>query len=269
MPTKKKSKDLSPTPYGQIDSTLQQLLSGMPGKTEAQRLNYLQDLMKSSGVDLFNTNQPVQQYMPTVPDYVNKVEAVWGKDSTAGALFDAMDRGMSAKDAVDAARKQNLIPAYDPKNKGEVDYLKIATDWQTENLAKNEQANKLVLEKQKFDAEQAAKHKTNINDIFATPYEQMGQPSADRLLQDYAAVHNMGFDAGPANGVRGGNLPMNPTMQQQIDASKPKSQYQQQFNDLVKTNIDYRNQLNNRQKVPTAGGRQVLQNLAMMRLMGA
>lgn len=155
-------------------------LASMPGKTQAQKLNYLQDVLGMTGVDLFGAKQ--EPFVPAIAP-VNQIEAVWGNDPGMAAIMDfiQVDK-MSPKAAVDKARELGEIPQYNAAVKGEVDYLDLASQFAAEE-AKRPQ----------FEAQQAADlaayeagRKPGLNDMFATPYEQMGAPSVDDLMAAYA-----------------------------------------------------------------------------------
>ena len=155
-------------------------LASMPGKTQAQKLNYLQDVLGMSGVDLFGAKQ--EPFVPGVAP-VNQIEAVWGNDPAMAAIMDFMQfDGMSPKSAVDEARKQGLVPEYDAYNKGEVDYMDLASQFAAEE-AKRPQ---FEAQQQADLAAYEAARKPGLNDLFQTPYQQMGAPSVDDLMAAYA-----------------------------------------------------------------------------------
>jgi hypothetical protein len=155
-------------------------LASLPGKTEQQKLNYLQDVLGTTGVDLFGTKQ--EPFVPA-PDYVNQVEAVWGQDPNMGAIMDFIQfDGMSPKAAVDEARRQGLIPKYDPNNKQEINYLDLASQFAGEEMKRKQFELEQQTARDKYDAGL----KPTLNNMFATPYEQMGAPSVDELMAKYA-----------------------------------------------------------------------------------
>jgi hypothetical protein len=157
-------------------------LSSLPGNTTQQKLNYMQDVLGTVGVDLFGAKQE-----PFVPDVapVNQVEAVWGTDPGMAAVMDfiRVDR-MSPKAAVDEARTQGLIPRFDPNNKGEIDYLGLASQFAGEEASRPQWEAQQAQNRVKYEAGL----KPTLGNMFQSPYERMGSPTVDDLLGLYGGV---------------------------------------------------------------------------------
>lgn len=167
----------------------QYMLMNAPGKTGSQRLNYVQDLMGATGVDLFNLT-PSAEWVPSEPEFRNPTGEIWGSDPGAGAIFDFMSQyGMSPKEAVDEARAQGLVPKYDSMNSrgNEVDYLKIANDFAKDELGRADWERRMADERTKFEAAR----KPGLGDLTKrTVFEQMGSPSVESLVAKYAGNRN-------------------------------------------------------------------------------
>jgi hypothetical protein len=157
-------------------------LASLPGKTTQQKLNYMQDVLGTVGVDLFGTKQE-----PFVPDVapVNQVEAVWGTDPGMAAVMDfiRVDR-MSPKEAVDEARTQGLIPRFDPNNKGEIDYMGLASQFASEEASRPQWEAQQAQNRVKYEAGL----KPTLDNMFQSPYERMGSPTVDDLLGLYGGA---------------------------------------------------------------------------------
>jgi hypothetical protein len=167
----------------------QYVLMNASGKTGSQRLNYAQDLMGATGVDLFNL-APSEDWVPSESEFRNPTGEIWGSDPGAGAVFDFMSQyGMSPKEAVDEARAQGLVPkysSYDSADK-EVDYLKIANDFAKDELGRADWERRMVDEQTKFESAR----KPGLGDLTKrTVFEQMGSPTVDSLVAQYAARRN-------------------------------------------------------------------------------
>jgi hypothetical protein len=157
-------------------------LSSLPGNTTQQKLNYMQDVLGTVGVDLFGAKQE-----PFVPDVapVNQVEAVWGTDPGMAAVIDfiRVDK-MSPKEAVDEARTQGLIPRFDPNNKGEIDYMGLASDFAGEEASRPQWEAQQEQNRAKYEAGL----KPTLGNMFQSPYERMGSPTVDDLLGLYGGA---------------------------------------------------------------------------------
>jgi hypothetical protein len=157
-------------------------LSSLPGKTTQQKLNYMQDVLGTVGVDLFGAKQE-----PFVPDVapVNQIEAVWGTDPGMAAVIDfiRVDK-MSPKEAVDEARTQGLIPRFDPNNKGEIDYMGLASDFAGEEASRPQWEAQQAQNRVKYEAGL----KPTLDNMFQSPYERMGSPTVDDLLGLYGGA---------------------------------------------------------------------------------
>jgi hypothetical protein len=285
-------------------------LASLPGKTEQQKLNYLQDVLGTTGVDLFGTKQ--EPYV-AAPDYVNQVEAVWGQDPNMGAIMDFIQfDGMSPKAAVDEARRQGLIPKYDPNNEQEINYLDLASQFAGEEMKRKQFELEQQTARDKYDAGL----KPTLNNMFATPYEQMGAPSVDELMAKYAGERqrNMASSLPKSQAAMaemyGERVPkVEQTLDASVDASKMRTMGPQQrqkylteiesnnkstptavinppvvskgkqerdmqqtnrvkkLDELSKRNLGYRIGLNQRSRVATPQGEQVMQNLALLGLL--
>lgn len=174
------------------EQQLQQLLmlyvlQNAPGSSRSQKLNYAQDLMKAQGVDLFGTGAPAE-FVPSEDMPVNEVEAVWGADPGMQALMDFIRvDGLSPRDAVVEARKQGLIPKGTPSDPDEVNYLGLASDFAKGELKRSQYESKLVGERAKFEAERTP----GLGSLTEqTVFQQMGEPSVDMLVRQYAARRN-------------------------------------------------------------------------------
>jgi hypothetical protein len=157
-------------------------LASLPGKTTQQKLNYMQDVLGTVGVDLFGAKQE-----PFVPDVapVNQIEAVWGTDPGMAAVMDfiRVDK-MSPKEAVDEARTQGLIPRFDPNNKGEIDYMGLASDFASEEASRPQWEAQQAQNQVKYEAGL----KPTLDNMFQSPYERMGSPTVDDLLGLYGGA---------------------------------------------------------------------------------
>ena len=261
-------------------------LASMPGKTQAQKLNYLQDVLGMSGVDLFGAKQ--EPFVPGVAP-VNQIEAVWGKDPAMAAIMDFMQfDGMSPKSAVDEARKQGLVPEYDAYNRGEVDYMDLASQFAAEE-AKRPQ---FEAQQQADLAAYEAARKPGLNDLFQTPYQQMGAPSVDDLMAAYANDTQRYSSASLPKSERkmasmyGERVPRvaetktiatsgKPAKTGGADASKAKLARDAQqvkaakdFDARVRKSLENRIALNQRGSVATERGQEVMRNIALLGLMG-
>lgn len=167
------------------------LLQGSPGKTQAQKLNYAQDLGKSLGLDLFGEQSG--QWSPSELEPVNQVEAIWGNDPGFQAVMDFIDSGMSPKAAVDKARELGEVPQYNAAVKGEVDYLKLATDYGAEEAKRGDWQRRMAQEQTQFEAGR----KPGVSDLMGqTVFEQMGSPSVENIVNRYAQARNPDKGAG-------------------------------------------------------------------------
>ena len=285
-------------------------LASLPGKTEQQKLNYLQDVLGTTGVDLFGTKQ--EPFVPA-PDYVNQVEAVWGQDPNMGAIMDFIQfDGMSPKAAVDEARRQGLIPKYDPNNEQEINYLDLASQFAGEETKRKQFELEQQTARDKYDAGL----KPTLGSMFATPYEQMGAPSVDELMAKYAGQRQRNMASSLPKSqtamaeMYGERVPrVEQTLDASVDASKMRTMNPQQrqkylteiesnnksipaavikppvaskgkqerdiqqtnrvkkLDELSKRNLGYRIGLNQRSRVATPQGEQVMQNLALLGLL--
>lgn len=276
-------------------------LASVPGKTQAQKLNYLQDVLGMAGVDLFGAKQ--EPFVPGVAP-VNQIEVVWGQDPAMAAIMDFMQfDGMSPKSAVDEARKQGLIPEYDPYNKGEVDYMDLASQFAAEEAKRSQ----WEVQNQADFAAYEATRKPGLNDLFQTPYQQMGSPSVDDLMaayakdiqryssaslpnsqadkakvramspaqrQDYLAEKYFRKPKPPASvvkpfkpvGVGGMNVSVVDEAKRARDAQQVKAA--KDFDARVRKSLENRIALNQRGSVATERGQEVMRNIALLALMG-
>lgn len=163
------------------------VLQNAPGSSRSQKLNYAQDLMKAQGVDLFSSGAGAE-FVPSEPMPVNEVEAVWGADPGMQAVMDFIRvDGLSPKDAIVEARKQGLIPKGTPTDPDEFNYLGLASDFAKGELKRSQYESKLADERAKFEAERTP----GLGSLTEkTVFQQMGEPSVDMLVRQYAARRN-------------------------------------------------------------------------------
>jgi hypothetical protein len=163
---------------------LQAWINSLPGKTFQQKLNLAQDLADAYNIDLFGVNT---QFVPET--YVPQLDAVartWGSDPVYGAIFTAIDNGMSPTQAVQAAKESPDLKDYFPATGGMYeDAVSVAGDYATERL-QNQFAE------QQFNAQQAnkqaifeGKQPLGLSGEAASMYDVVGQPSLDRLMNMY------------------------------------------------------------------------------------
>lgn len=163
------------------------LIQGAPGNTPSQRLNYLQDISKSLGVDLFGGGR---EYVPgTYVDEPNIVGETYGSDPIAAAIFNSINNGMSPIQAYQAVLNDENLANQIPKDAmGEplVDLLKIGTDY-AEAEAKRRAASSQFqqqegLNRQIFEAEK----QPGLQDLMGeNVYEAAGAPSESELMRQY------------------------------------------------------------------------------------
>jgi hypothetical protein len=159
------------------------LIQGAPGKTPAQRLNYLQDISGSLGIDLFGGGR---DYVPgTFTEEQNIVGETYGNDPVAAAIFNSINSNMSPIQAYQSADEAGLIPK-DTMGDPTFDYLKLATDYAEAEAKRRVAASQFqqqdALNRQIFEAGQ----KPGLQDLFGeNVYEAAGAPSEAKLMQQY------------------------------------------------------------------------------------
>lgn len=159
------------------------LLQNAPGKTPSQRLNYLQDISGSLGIDLFGGGR---DYVPgTFAEEPNIVGETYGNDPVAAAIFNSINSNMSPIQAYQSADEAGLIPK-DTMGDPTFDYLKLATDYAEAEAKRRVAASQFQqqddLNRQIFEAEQ----KPGLQDLFGeNVYEAAGAPTETQLMRQY------------------------------------------------------------------------------------
>lgn len=167
---------------------LQYLLQNAPGKTASQRLNYLQDLTGSLGIDLFGGGRDyVSQPFVETPNVVGET---YRNDPIAAAGFNAMlNQNMSPLDAFQAIMDDpNLADRIPTDAMGDpmVDYLRVFTDFAQnqaeQSVARQRFEQEDMFNRQLFEAEQ----KPGLQDLFGqSAYEAAQQPTEAMLMKSY------------------------------------------------------------------------------------
>lgn len=168
---------------------LQYLLQNAPGNTASQRLNYLQDLTGSLGLDLFGTGgrDYVSQPFVEVPNVVGET---YRNDPIAAAGFNAMlQQNMSPLEAfqaiMDNSDLADRVPT-DMMGDPMVDYLKVFTDFAQNEAERSVERQRFqqqdVFNRQLFEAEQ----KPGLQDLFGqSAFEAADQPTEAGLMKSY------------------------------------------------------------------------------------
>lgn len=167
---------------------LQYLLQNAPGKTASQRLNYLQDLSGSLGINLFGgARDYVSQPFIETPNVIGET---YRNDPIAAAGFNAMlTQNMSPLQAFQAIMDDEDLAARVPTDTmGDpmVDYLKVFTDFAQNEAERAVERQRFeqqdVFNRQLFEAEQ----KPGLKDLFGqSVYEAAEQPTEAMLMKSY------------------------------------------------------------------------------------
>jgi len=166
------------------------ILSKIPGKTQQQKLNYLQDWAKGLNVDLFG--QP-QEYVPqTAPVTYNATGQIYGNNEALMKMFNSIEQqGLDPITAAKLAAEKYPEMAYDPINKTGVNFEEIATQYYRDKLAADksmaEYATAEADRQQAWQQDQPATLQDLFTDKYSALSEAAGQPvTADLLLKKYA-----------------------------------------------------------------------------------
>lgn len=169
---------------------LQYLLQNAPGNTASQRLNYLQDLSGSLGINLFGgARDYVSQPFIETPNVVGET---YRNDPIAAAGFNAMlQQNMSPLEAFQAIMDNpdlaDRVPT-DTMGDPMVDYLKVFTDFAQNEAERSVERQRFqqqdVFNRQLFEAEQ----KPGLQDLFGqSAFEAADQPTEESLAKQYLA----------------------------------------------------------------------------------
>jgi hypothetical protein len=165
---------------------LQAWIESLPGRTFQQKLNLAQDLADAYNIDLFGANT---QFVPEmyVPD-LDTVSRTWGSDPVFGAIFTAIDNGMSPAQAVQAARQSPELKDYFPATGGGLyeNALTVAGDYAAERLQNQFAQQQFELEQANKQAIFEGKQPLGLPGESASMYDVLGQPSLDELTKMYA-----------------------------------------------------------------------------------
>lgn len=192
------------------------LLSATPGKTQAQKLNYLQDL----GFDPFGKeNTPYTQQAPT-PAQNNVVGDTYGSNTVFAKIFNKIENGSDPITAVDEVRQElgeGAVPTYSdpygtsntPAASQQTDFYGIAADYAKEN---NKNAAQLAEWQQTEDAAkqqwEAAQKPTLNNALGDSQYSKIsdifgGPVTAKSLLDLYTGQQQQDRIDNPADAPKG------------------------------------------------------------------
>lgn len=167
---------------------LRDWINSLPGKTFQQKLNLAQDLADAYNIDLFGANT---QFVPEtyVPD-LDVVSRTWGSDPVYGAIFTAIDSGMSPTQAVQAAKESPELKDYFPATGGGLyeNVLSVAGDYAAERLQNQFAQQQFELQQANKQAIFEGKQPLGLSGESASMYDAVGQPSLDMLMNMYMDV---------------------------------------------------------------------------------